>query len=358
MNFKSIKLWVNIITLGALVLLVVLSRDQIADTFNSLGSLNYLWLLLIIPIQLGNYFAVAKFYQSYLKNLQEKIPFKDLYKIGLEMNFVNNVFPSGGLSGFGYLGIRFKKFNVKASKTTLIQTSRHVLTFVAFIIYLLLALFLLSIFGDASRLTVLISTALSMVIIFGSLVFWYIISDKTRIKNFTAALPKLLNKVIGKFRKGNKQTINIDRVEKLFGDLHDDYVFVRKNWQKLRFPFLWTMFMNLTEVATIFVVYLSFGELVNPGAIIIAYAVANIAGLISIFPGGVGIYEWLMTAVMASSGVARGLALSSTVVYRVLNMGIFLPIGYFLYQKALREDNHDQSKKIAKLEDEFDHTNL
>ena len=45
-----------------------------------------------------------------------------------------------------------------------------------------------------------------------------------------------------------------------------------------------------------------------------------------------------MTAVMASAGVNRALALSATVVYRVFNMGLFLPIGYFFYQRALQDD--------------------
>ena len=97
--------------------------------------------------------------------------------------------------------------------------------------------------------------------------------------------------------------------------------------------------MNFTEILTIFIVYLAFGEIVNPGAIIISYAVANVAGLIAVLPGGVGIYEGLMTAVMASAGVERGLALSATVVYRVFNMGLFLPIGYFFYQRALRSES-------------------
>lgn len=340
-NFRSIKFWINIITIGALLLLVIFARQQIGDAIRTVWTLNFLWLLLIIPIQIGNYLAVGKFYQSYLKTLGEKLKLKDTFKVGLEMNFVNNVFPSGGLSGFGYLGIRLRKLGVKGSKTALLQTSRHLLTFLSFIVYLLLALLLLSIFGSASRLIILIATSLSSLIIFGTLIFIYIISDEGRITQFMAALPKLINKIVRFFHTKNKQPINIEKIENLFRDLHKDYKHVRKNWKDLRYPFLWTMVMNFTEILTIFVVYLSFGELVNPGAIIISYAVANIAGLVAILPGGVGVYEGLMTAVMASAGVNKVLALSATVVYRVLNMALFLPPGYFLYQKALKDMDVD-----------------
>lgn len=338
MKFKSIKFWINAVTITSLVLLVVFARRQVQDAFKTFADLNIIWLSLLIPLQLLNHFSVAKFYQSYLKTLGEKIKTRELYKVSLEMNFVNNVFPSGGVSGFGYLGLRMKKLGVKGSKSTLVQTSRHMLTFLSLAVFLLVGLFLLSVFGSSSRLVILIASSVTSFIIFGTLVLIYIISDDTRIKQFTAALPRMLNAVVGIFRKKKKEVINISRVEELFGDLHRDYLHVRKNWKDLRHPFMWTMLMNLTEILTIFIVYLAFDEIVNPGAIIIAYPVANIAGLVAVLPGGVGVYEGLMTAVMAATGVPKALALSATVVYRVLNMAIFLPIGYIFYQRALRTE--------------------
>lgn len=353
MKTKSIKFWVNIITAVALLLAVIFARSQITEAFKTLGSLNLLWLVLIIPIQIGNYISVGKFYQSYLKTLGERIRLKELFKVALEMNFVNNVFPSGGASGFGYLSLRLKKLGVPSSKSALLQTSRHMLTFLSFIVYLLIALLLLSVFGSASRFIVLVATSLSSFIIFLTAILLYIISDEKRITSFTAGLPKIINSVFKTFHKKNKSLINIEKIETLFKDLHKDYVHVRKDWRSLRYPFFWALSMNLTEILTIFVVYLSFGEIVNPGAIIVSYAVANIAGLFAILPGGIGVYEGLMTGVMASAGVPQGLALSATVVYRVLNMGLFLPIGYFLYTKALSK-NEMAAEEIDQVMSEND----
>ena len=63
------------------------------------------------------------------------------------------------------------------------------------------------------------------------------------------------------------------------------------------------------------------------------------AGLLAVLPGGVGVYEGLMTAVLTASGIPKALALSATVVYRILNMLLFLPPGFVLYQMALRRTN-------------------
>lgn len=338
MNLKSFKLWFNVFTIIGLAVLIYFSRNQIIETFKKLSDLNFYWLVLIIPLQIINYLSVAKFYQSYLRELGENIKTKELYSTALEINFINNVFPSGGVSGFGYLRSRLKRMGVPTSKSTLTQLSRHSLTFVSFIVYLLFAIFLLSIFGNASRFMVFISLIIIFLVIGGATLLIYVISSSSRINKFVAILPNLVNYFFNKVRKNKKPTINVEKIERTFSQLHDEYTHIRKNWTSLKKPFLWTMLMNLTELSTIFVVYLAFGSLVNPGAIIVAYAVASMAGLVSILPGGVGVYEGLMTAILASAGIPNALALSATLVYRVLTMVIFLPIGFVLYQIALRKN--------------------
>jgi uncharacterized membrane protein YbhN (UPF0104 family) len=76
---------------------------------------------------------------------------------------------------------------------------------------------------------------------------------------------------------------------------------------------------------------------VNVGAVILAYAVANFAGLISVLPAGIGIYEGLMTAVLVVTGIPVELSIPVTLMYRVINMFVQLTPGYFFYQKAVRE---------------------
>jgi uncharacterized membrane protein YbhN (UPF0104 family) len=68
----------------------------------------------------------------------------------------------------------------------------------------------------------------------------------------------------------------------------------------------------------------------------LAYAVANVAGLISVLPGGIGIYEALMTAVLASAGISPAVSLPVTVMYRVLNTALQLPPGYYFYHKSIK----------------------
>jgi len=96
-------------------------------------------------------------------------------------------------------------------------------------------------------------------------------------------------------------------------------------------------YANVAEVMVIYVVYIAFGHWVNPGAIILAYGLANIAGLISVLPGGIGIYEAIMTAVLATAGIPAAVSIPVTIMYRVINMTIQVIPGYYFYHKNLSQ---------------------
>jgi uncharacterized protein (TIRG00374 family) len=137
-------------------------------------------------------------------------------------------------------------------------------------------------------------------------------------------------------RPHHPETIGIDRARGVFDDFHNNYKEIQNSYKQLRAPFWYAFLANATEVAAIYVVYLAFDKIVNIGAVILAYAVANFAGLVSVLPGGVGIYEALMTAVLASTGISPAVSLPVTVMYRVINTLIQIPPGYYFYQQALR----------------------
>ncbi len=341
---RNWKLVLNIVTFALLGGAMFLVRHDIAKAVQDLGRINAIALLLIIPLQFQNYAAYAHLYQEFLRILGNKQPFKRMYEVALELNFVNHVFPSGGVSGFSYFTARLKPYGVTTAQATLTQTMRFILTFASFVILLFIGLFLLALGGSASNMTIFITCSLAFLTVFSIIGGAYIISSEARIKSFTRTLTRVMNKGLHVVRPKYPETINLKRVERLCNEMHANYVILREKLPQLRGPFFYSSLANITELATIYVVYIAYGHFVNPGAIIIAYALANFAGLVAVLPGGIGVYEGLMTAVLVSAGVPAGLAISVTVMYRVLNLALSLPVGYFFYHKAL-----NKMSKQAKL---------
>lgn len=331
------KLILNLITIVALFGLIYAVRTQIGETITNFGRINA-WVLLFVPLwQLINYHSYTKMYEHFLHLFKNNVPYKQLFRAQLELNFVNNVFPSGGVSGVSYFGFKMKTLGVSAGKATLIQVMKFGLLFVSIQVLLSLGLIALAIEGKASSLMILVAGSITTALIIGTVAIGYVIGSKQRINSFSTAITRMINRAIQVVRPGHPETINIATIQAVFAELHENYLLLKGNFKALKMPFLWALIANTTELLTIYTVYVAFGEFVNPGAVIAAYMIANFAGLVSVLPGGVGIYEALMTGVLAVAGVPAGTSIPVTIMYRIVNMGIQLVPGYIFYQKTLHE---------------------
>lgn len=330
------KLIVNLITLVALAVLIYAVRKDLVGTFRNLEHVRGWALLLMVPVEVLNYHAQARMYQRLFAIVGNRLSYKFLIKASLELNFVNHVFPSGGVTGLSYFTLRLRQGKeLSGGKATFIHIMKVGLYVLAFEVILVFGVLALALMGRVNSLVMLTAGSLSTLLVIGTLGFMYIIGSKSRINSFFTALTRALNRLIRVVRPRHPETINITKAKATFDDFHDSYLVIRSNYHQLKVPFLYALLADTTEILAVYVVYIAFGEWVNVGAVILAYGIANFAGLISVLPGGVGIYEALMTTVLAATGIPPRLSLPVTVMYRILNTLIQVPPGYYLYHRAL-----------------------
>ncbi|HET9173729.1 MAG TPA: lysylphosphatidylglycerol synthase transmembrane domain-containing protein [Candidatus Saccharimonadales bacterium] len=334
---RNWKLIVNLVTILALVVLVYAIRHQLDQTWHQLLHIDWWILLLLVPVEALNYHGQARLYQRMFATTGTTISYKILYRVALELNMVNHLFPSGGVTGLSYFSLRLRRYGIRAGKSSLMQILKLALMFLSFEILLLLGMLILAVAGRASNLTILIGTFITTVLVIGTFLFPYVIGSKARINHLMTALTKFLNRIIQIVRPRSPETINIESARTAFDEAHTTYMEFRHRKQELYAPFWYSLLMNITEVAAVYLVFVAFGHWVNIGAVILAYAVANFAGFVSILPGGVGVYEALMVGIMASAGVPAAVTLPVVVMYRVVNTLIQVPPGYVLYHLALRQ---------------------
>ncbi|MBL8122126.1 flippase-like domain-containing protein [Candidatus Saccharibacteria bacterium] len=337
------KAIVNVVTITALCVLVFAIRGQFKETFDNLFRVN-MWALLLMPImQLLNYDAQARLYQSLFAILGNKLSYKELYKSALALNYVNILFPSGGVSGISYFGARLKgEAGISGPKASAVQLFKLVMYFLSFEALIVFGVLALAIQGYMSSIILLLAGSIATVVVMLTAAMGFIISSRQRISGFFTYMTRLLNTIIRKIRPKHQEAISIDTVRGVFDDLHENYMLMSSDWSRLQRPFIWAMLANFWEIMTIYVVYIAFGEFVNIGAVILAYAVANFAGLISVLPGGVGIYEGLMTLTLSATGVPSRLSLPVTIMYRILNTLIQLPPGAYFYHQHLAQKQKPQ----------------
>lgn len=328
------KLILNVFTIIALVVFIFAIRHQIVDTFANIQRIHWWVFIVIVLLQIWNYDAQTRMYKSLFEIVGNKFNYRQMWVAALELNFINNVFPSGGVSGISYFSARMRSSEVTTGKATLVQLMKLGLLYISFEILLGVGLLMLATSAHVNGLVLLLAAVIGTSIVFGTILFVYIISNKARVEQTHRFLLKTYNAFLGKYiqKAGPSE---LPRVHFWLLELHGNFKVIKSKYLELRGPLVQALFANLSEMLCIYIIYVAFGHPVNFGAIIVAYAVANVAGMVSVLPAGVGIYEALMTTVLVATGIPVGLSLSVTVMYRVLTAVIQLIPGYIYYHKAI-----------------------
>jgi uncharacterized protein (TIRG00374 family) len=336
MSFKS---WLNIVTIVLVLLVLFFARNDIVKAWQLLGQVNLAVFALIIPVQFLSYYAHGAMIFSYLRargDLQ-KVHWLEQPKMALELNFVNHIFPTAGVSGASYMTWRLNKLGESTGRATLAQVVKFAMTFLSFAALLVVAVLMITADGDITRQTILVSSSLVSLIIAATVGMMYLLNSKSRLEKFAAWVDLLINKKIAKLLRKKEDLIATEKIEEFICDMHEDYLTLKHSPKTLVKPFFWGVVFNLSETAMFFVTFLALGAFVNPATILIA---AGIAGLVSVFvvtPGGVGGYEAIMILFLTSAGVAASVAVAGVVLARTTLVLLTILSGYIFYHLAIRK---------------------
>lgn len=220
------------------------------------------------------------------------------------------------------------------------QTLRWGIVLTSFIPVLGLGVLLLALRDQVNNMVVLAASGLSFGVLILVMLAVFLLEQHNGLRNFTFFVAERLQGVLNFFRKKRVEIMTKSRKARIthsFARLEEDYQTIRGTWREFVYATRWGIMANLTEVATIGVCFKALGAEPVWGAIIIAYGVANIGSFIAILPGGHGVYEALMTAVLVSAGVPAGLSLTAVLAYRLVTTILYVPPGYYFYSKAIAE---------------------
>ncbi|MDB5162232.1 MAG: hypothetical protein JWM52_740 [Candidatus Saccharibacteria bacterium] len=336
----SARGWLTVITLVLLGVVIFLAHGQIFKAWNLIGSIN-LWILaLLIPVQFFSYYATGGMIFSYLRSKGDlrDVSHWRMARFALELNFVNHILPSGGAAGFSYLGWLLSKYKVSVGRTTMAQIVRFALTFVSFVLLLMIAVVMLILDHRIDRVILLICIGLATVASAAIVAGVLILENKKRLESFSSWATRFVNRIVAKVTRGRKKKILKDSILlNFFSELHEDYVAIRRDRRILIKPFIWAILANASDVVLIWIAFWSLGYMINPALLFVAFGLASLAGGISATPGGAGVYETIMITFLASSQVPAEVAIAGTLLARVtLVLGTVL-FGYLFYQLTINK---------------------
>lgn len=334
----SIRVWISVATFVLIGVILVFSRKDLARAWHLIGQLDWWILVLIVPTVLLGYLATGEMIFSYLrfKKLIKHVSLWAQVRISLELNFVNHVLPSGGLSGVSYMNWRLGKYGVSVGRATMAQAVRYAMGFASVIVLLAISVLLVTMDGTVNRWLILMSTALVVCMVSAVVFVMYLMSNTKRISNFSHGAARFANKLVKKVTFGHVKTLVVaNKVEVFLVDLTNDYASLMRDKRAMLQPFLWGFVSMLADVAVFWIVFWALGSPVNPAPILIGFGIASIAGFFVVTPGGAGAYEAVMVIVLGIAGTAQSEAIAGVVLSRVIILLVTIVGGYILYQQVV-----------------------
>lgn len=336
----SWRMWLSLISAIIIVLVLFFSRQELIHAWELMHQVN-IWLLLaiLVPLQILSYYATGETLFSYLRSQgrAKGISLLSFARLSLEMNFVNHILPSAGVSGVSYMGWRLKHYGVSVSKSTTAQLVRVVATFGGYAIVLAVAVLFLVLDGSINRWISFVTAILVGAIFLLVVGLIYIFEHKSRLPQFAGWVVRMVNGVV--------RLVTMGRVEQkiassaplmaFFEDIRQDYKYIRLHKDVLIVPVLWGVIFTILEVSMFFATFWALGHPINVAALVVAYGLAGAASIFMVTPGGAGVYELVMVGFLTAAGIDPRVGIAGIVLTRVLLMLGTIIAGYYFYQQAL-----------------------
>jgi len=124
------------------------------------------------------------------------------------------------------------------------------------------------------------------------------------------------------------------RLKKVIGgDVLANVSLGRRGWGV---AFAWTLLWWAADITCLAVAFLAVGGALQWRALLIAYAAGQLAGMLPITPGGLGVTEGSMAVTLAAYGGGMATAVAAVLLYRLITYWAVLPAGGLCYLSLRR----------------------
>jgi len=348
--YSSFRFWISALTILLVALAVWAAHEQIAQAFAALGRVNIWVLLLIVPIQLVDFWVTGETLFSYLRargELRGVHPFTAM-RMSLEFNFANHMLPSGGAAGIAYTSWKLGMLGVTGSRSTVAQLVRFAVTFATFAAMLVVAVVVLIVEGKATG-AVIWPAAVVGVVAVGAVVGGGLLLSRERLmRRVVVGITRAINWVTRLVVR--RPMLDVDRAMGYAEGLHVEFSEVMTDRRPLLAPLLWSLVINVVESSMFWVALAAFGYYADPALVFIAYGLATIMSLIIVTPNGAGAYELVMIGYLVAGGAPSDTVIAAVVLARVILLFGNILFGWAFYQATIIKAGREGREAPAELQ--------
>lgn len=201
----------------------------------------------------------------------------------------------------------------------------YVLGYAAFVVVLLAALILLYLQGSLTRVEVIVSIVIAVIIVIDGAVPVAAVASRRLLERVYLFGGKAANALAG--RLGRERMIDLDATRLAANELHEATVFVAKHPLRYLLPFVHALGIGLLSAVMLYLTAHAVGAEINVRQALSAYGIALLFSLVGITPSGVGFVELTLSVLLISFGIARNTAIAAALGYRFFVLWLPVALG-------------------------------
>ncbi len=321
------RLVAGLLAVCVLAAFVILQRAELVEAWQTLRRANPLWIGAALVVQGIVYLCFASVYWRSLQLLGYHLRLLSLYGVAFVAIFLGRVFPAGGTSTFAFLLFQLRRRGIPDGTGAVAVTLDGLSYLLAFFVLLTGGFMYLFTHGELKVNQVIVVALLSLAIITLGMYVWGLTRDRSLLTKRAIGLKNVLARV---FRRSWGDT----RVLSFIAELYEGTALIGRDRTGFVQLVVLQVIALLLDCVTLLLLFWSIGVWPHFSVVLLGYSLAYFFSTISSLPGGGGTFEALMVVTMTNLGVEAPVALSVTLLYRVLAFWLPLLISSAIYQRV------------------------
>jgi putative heme transporter len=308
-NLKDILRYVAGVAAGIVVLLLLFGkRAEFAAAWNRLGGFTPGWLAAAVAAEAGSLWLYARLQHRVLRLTGAKLAMAGLLLLSLANDAIANTVPGEPAVSSAYRYRYYRKHGATSDGAGWTIFTVLIAQAIAMSLILLLGV-LIALTGRATGANGRTAVA-GMVIIIAAIA---VLARRDLVLRLAAAIVRMA----GRGGIGERISATLERMRQI----------PLGTWQAARVVGL-AAGVWLADFGCLLCAFRAVNAAIPWSGVLLAYCVAEIAGMLPVVPGGIGIVEGSLAAIMAAYGADRASALAAALGFRLVSFWLAIVVGW------------------------------
>ena len=318
--------WILVLLLLGLATTILLTTFAgNAATFALLLNANLFFVAVIMLTQVARYVAMTISLRAVVEIVKMRVPMLPLFEVVVAAQAANRTFV-GGAAGLVLRLAFFLKRGMHSGTFVAVETIEDSVSLVAVACLFITGLTVVFASGVGAELRWdVIEVVIVGAVVLAALVI-ALIRKRALVEKLADALAQAVNRLVGKFARRN--LYDAARVRGGVNDFYRALALAKTDVPRVLISFCCALARLGCDALGLYFAYRAIGYDIAPGTVLLIFIVSTSVATLAAVPGQIGVMETTLSLMSTALGVPLPVAVSASLLFRVISFWLPVPVGY------------------------------